>query len=134
MSTEHLGVVPAAAALRPFTDVTDVTRHAQDPIYMQDLGKIKTLLEEGVLTEVEFNTKKAELIKQRKERKAAAEGDVGGQGAAGKSPQGGGAGRASRGRFQCHSTSRINAERCARGRACIRESGGSSLTHQARRP
>ena len=51
------------------TDVTDVTRHAQDPIYMQDLGKIKTLLEEGVLTEVEFNTKKAELIKQRKERK-----------------------------------------------------------------
>ena len=62
------------------TDVTDVTRHAQDPIYMQDLGKIKTLLEEGVLTEVEFNTKKAELIKQRKERKAATEG-VGGGGA-----------------------------------------------------
>ena len=54
------------------TDVTDVTRHAQDPIYMQDLGKIKTLLEEGVLTEVEFNTKRAKLIEQRKERKAAA--------------------------------------------------------------
>jgi hypothetical protein len=60
---------------------------------MQEFGKIKTLLEEGVLTEVEFNTKKAELIKQRKERKAAAEGDVGGQGAAGKSPQGGGGGQ-----------------------------------------
>ena len=57
---------------------TDVTRHAQDPIYMQELGKIKTHLEEGVLTEVEFNTKKAKLIEQRKERKAAAQGDVGG--------------------------------------------------------
>ena len=45
---------------------------------MQELGKIKTHLEEGVLTEVEFNTKKAKLIEQRKERKAAAQGDVGG--------------------------------------------------------
>ena len=43
---------------------------------MQGLREAKALLDEGVLSQDEFNTEKAELVKQREERKAAAEGGV----------------------------------------------------------
>ena len=43
---------------------------------MQGLREAKALLDEGVLSQDEFNTEKAELVKQRDERKKAAEGGV----------------------------------------------------------
>lgn len=41
-----------------------------DPTYVQGLREAKSLLDEGVLSQDEFNHEKAELIKQREERKA----------------------------------------------------------------
>ena len=43
-----------------------------DPTYVQGLREAKALLDEGVLTQEEFNKEKNELVKQREERRAAA--------------------------------------------------------------
>ena len=43
---------------------------------MQGLREAKALLDEGVLSQEEFNTEKAVLVKKRDERKKAAEGGV----------------------------------------------------------
>jgi len=51
-------------------------RAAQDPVYVQGLREAKALLDEGVLSQEEFNTEKSELVKQREERKAASEAGV----------------------------------------------------------
>jgi len=43
-----------------------------DPTYVQGLREAKALLDEGVLTQEEFNKEKNELVKQREERRAGA--------------------------------------------------------------
>ena len=43
---------------------------------MQGLREAKALLDDGVLSQEEFNTEKAVLVKERDERKKAAEGGV----------------------------------------------------------
>jgi hypothetical protein len=43
-----------------------------DPTYVQGLREAKALVDEGVLTQEEFNKEKNELVKEREERMAVA--------------------------------------------------------------
>jgi len=48
---------------------------AQDPIYVKGLREAKALLDEGMLSQEEFDTEKEELVKQHEEHKAAVHGN-----------------------------------------------------------